>query len=110
MSFNLSPSFHVQLKMISDWHVGSGTGCPGSVDRLVLRDEDGLPFVPAKTLTGIWRDACELAAFDLDNGDPEGVWSKWVEHVFGEQPARTLPGTHTPLPPRPAILSVRPAR
>lgn len=110
MSFNLPPSFRVQLKMTSDWHVGSGTGRPGNVDRLILRDEDGLPFVPAKTLTGIWRDACELAALDLDNGCEPALWSKWVEHLFGEQPARTMPGAHTPDPPRRAALSVRPAR
>lgn len=110
MSFDLPRKFRVRLKMTSDWHVGSGVGRPGNVDRLILRDEDGLPFVPAKTLTGIWRDACELVALDLDNGDTDGGWSKWVQYIFGEQPARAEAGTHAPTPPRQAKLSVRPAR
>ena len=33
------------------------------------RDADGLPFVPAKTLRGIWRDACERVAYGLDSDD-----------------------------------------
>ena len=51
----LGNEFTVRLIMESDWHVGSGTGRPGSIDRLIIRDADGLPFVPAKTLRGIWR-------------------------------------------------------
>jgi CRISPR-associated protein Csx10 len=80
--------FQVELKMLSDWHVGSGVGRPGDIDRLIRRDPvDGLPYVPAKTLTGIWRDACERVAIGLDGGIENGPWSAWVELVFGEQPA-----------------------
>ncbi len=113
MSVPLTPlpaSFTVRLTMEADWHVGSGTGRPGSIDRLVIRDEDGLPYVPAKTLTGIWRDACERLAFGLDDGIDDGAWSRWVEHVFGEQPARRKPGEpHPERAPLPAALSVRAA-
>ena len=49
----LNQTFQLRLTMLSDWHVGSGTGRPGNIDRLVVRDDDGLPFVPAKTLRGI---------------------------------------------------------
>jgi len=72
--------------MQSDWHVGTGTGRPGSVDRLVVRDDDGLPYVPAKTLRGIWRDACERLARGLDDGKV-GDWSRLVDTIFGSQPA-----------------------
>lgn len=97
----------LKLEMLSDWHVGSGMGRPGNIDRLIARDQDGLPYVPAKTLTGIWRDAAERMAHGLDGGVP-GPWSQWVACVFGDQPARgeTDPSTR----PRPALLSVRPAR
>ena len=40
----------------TDWHIGTGTGEPGGIDQLVSRDADGLPFVGAKTLTGMLRD------------------------------------------------------
>lgn len=82
----LSENFRIRLTMESDWHVGSGMGRPGSVDRLIARDADDLPFVPAKTLRGIWRDACERLCFGLDNGQV-GAWSKLVDHLFGSQPA-----------------------
>lgn len=109
----LNESFRIQLKMESDWHIGSGTGRPGEVNRLVRRDDHGLPFIPAKTLNGIWRDACERVAYGLDDGKP-GAWSAWVPFLFGQQPGH--PGEEliekSPddyLHPRPAALSVRSA-
>ena len=82
----LPESFRIRLTMESDWHVGSGMGRPGNIDRLIVRDADGLPFVPAKTLRGIWRDACERLCRGLDNGQL-GDWSRWVDGLFGSQPA-----------------------
>ena len=124
----LKESFSIQLRMESDWHVGAGAGRPGDLDRLVLRDEAELPYVPAKTLTGIWRDACERVALGLDNGalhlGEKGEiagWSAWVGYLFGEQaghpqedrPALTPEQAATVnrhlVSPRPAALSVRSA-
>src|SRR5690554_4168640 len=84
--WTLNDTFTIRLTMLSDWHVGSGTGRPGNVDRVVARDADGLPYVPAKTLRGIWRDACERLARGLDGGT-DGEWSSLVDRVFGSQPA-----------------------
>jgi CRISPR-associated protein Csx10 len=82
----LPERFCARLTMLSDWHVGSGMGRPGSVDRLVTRDAEDLPFVPAKTLRGIWRDACERLCRALDDGQV-GAWSQTVDRLFGSQPA-----------------------
>jgi CRISPR-associated protein Csx10 len=82
---NTEKKFKIKLTMLSDWHVGTGAGRPGSVDKLIARDVDGFPFVPAKTLNGIWRDAMETLTLGLDGGN-EGKWSKWVEAIFGIQP------------------------
>jgi CRISPR-associated protein Csx10 len=79
--------FKVRLEMRSDWRVGIGAGRPGSIDSLLARDADGFPFVPAKTVNGIWRDAMEILTLGLDNGI-EGAWSKWVEVIFGIQPTQ----------------------
>ena len=81
----------LKLTFESDWHIGTGAGIPGSVDRQVLRDGDGLPYVPGKTLTGILRDAAEWVADIRDalktqeqtNG---GKWRKAVDSLFGHQP------------------------
>lgn len=84
--------FKVKLTMLSDWHVGTGAGRPGSVDKLIARDANGFPFIPAKTLNGIWRDALETLTLGLDNGgrdengNPKYEWQKFVELVFGVQP------------------------
>ncbi len=112
--WTLKDTFTIRITMISDWHVGSGTGRPGNIDRLVVRDSDGLPFVPAKTLRGIWRDACERLARGLDGGTV-GEWSSLVDRVFGSQPALGPNGPtrlhHDPAAkPIESALQVRPAR
>lgn len=110
----LPREFTVRLKFLSDWHVGSGAGRPGDIDRLLVRDVDGLPYVPAKTLRGIWRDACERLALGLDDGKP-GEWCRFVDYIFGSQPAlgqRDPTGRHhdpEEVPVESALL-VRPAR
>lgn len=98
----------------SDWHIGEGSGQPGHIDRLVRRDpRDGLPYVPAKTLTGIWRDACEQVAAGLDQGS-QGTWQAWVKALFGG--LDFVPETEQAdqarrrESPRSALLAVRPAR
>ena len=114
MTWPLPQQFRVRLTMLSDWHVGSGTGRPGNIDRLILRDRDKLPFVPAKTLRGIWRDACELLCHGLDDGQVGG-WSRFVDYLFGSQPAmgpddptgRHRDPTQKPLP---SAVQIRPAR
>ncbi|MEP7341950.1 MAG: RAMP superfamily CRISPR-associated protein [Acidobacteriota bacterium] len=119
----LNISFEVRLKMLSDWHVGSGAGRPGNIDRIVRRDAEDLPYIPAKTLTGIWRDACERVALGLDDDDKSGVWNQWIARLFGDQPAiedaeRMSAGQNGQSdeqpekdwrPPRRAVLSVRSA-
>lgn len=95
------------ITFTGDWHVGSGMNRL-EADRTIHRHpEDGLPWLPAKTVTGIWRDACEQVALGLDNGTPGG-WSTWVEILFGDQPS--LRKGNPDRKPVPARLSVREAR
>ena len=63
----MNKKFKLQITMLSDWHIGTGAGIPGSVDKKIIRDRDGFPFMPAKTINGIWRDALETLAYGLDN-------------------------------------------
>lgn len=98
----------IQIKIVfrSDWHVGEGAGAAGYIDRIVRRDpEDGLPYVPAKTLTGILRDGCERVAFGLDNALP-GAWQAFVAELFGRESKGSVQATTT----TPARLSIRPGR
>jgi len=109
----------LRFLMESDWHVGTGSGRGPAIDRAVARDEDGLVYIPAKTVTGMWRDACERLAHGLDGGDPPGGWAGLVDEIFGSQPSLGSgtggsptdgPSTPASVGPAPARLSVRPAR
>ena len=92
----------------SDWRVGTGAGVPGGLDRACIRDGDGLPYVPAKTVTGALRDAAEIVANGLDGPDGTG-WADDVAAIFGDQPG--LPNqTGEPVRPQRARLSLRAAR
>ena len=71
----------LKIEFQSDWHIGSGFGIPGSVDRQVLRDSRGIPYIPGKTLTGIIRDAAEFIA--QVRGDR---FKKLPSKLFGNQP------------------------
>jgi len=108
----LPERFRIRLTMETDWHVGSGMGRPGHLDRLIARDADGLPFVPAKTVRGIWRDACERLCRGLGDNQ-RGDWSRLVDHLFGSQPAlantvkRDAPPFEAPLE---SSLRIRSAR
>lgn len=107
----LPTTFEITLEFLSDWHVGTGQGRLGTVDAEVRRDSDKLPFVPAKTLAGVWRDACETVAETFDRAaDQPGAWRAWVTWLFGAQ----APGgdsNHRAGGPRvPAALRLTPAR
>lgn len=42
------------------WHLSSGTSAGPSMDNLVVKDSDGLPYLPGKTLKGLLREMAEL--------------------------------------------------
>lgn len=100
------PDLNGRLTMVfsSDWHCGTGQGRHGGYDRLIARDPEELPYVPAKTLLGLWRDACEKAARGLDNA-PAGAWHDVVTTVFGAAPGRADDPALAS-----GLLTVRPAR
>lgn len=105
--------FTIQIQMTSDWHVGSGTG-RGEIDSEVQRDVDDLPYIPAKSLTGILRDGCEQIALALDNGDERGKWHNWINFLLGDQPNllqgnREEDRVRIENEPRPAVVSIRSA-
>jgi len=107
MTWELSHRFDVVIELDSDWHIGSGSSQPGNVDATVARAEDGLPYIPAKSLRGVWRRACEAAARALDDG-ARGDWTAWVDVIFGDQPA--IAPAANGAPPRGGLLIVGSAR
>lgn len=51
------------------WHCGSGLAAGGDADLLVVKDKDGLPFVPGKTIKGLVKEAVDLLYHDLTSTD-----------------------------------------
>lgn len=46
-----------KVTMHSYWHCGSGLAAGADVDALVIKDKDGLPYIPGKTMKGLVREA-----------------------------------------------------
>ena len=46
-----------KIEFFSNWHCGSGLAAGADVDALVIKDKDGLPYVPGRTIKGLLRDA-----------------------------------------------------
>jgi CRISPR-associated protein Csx10 len=91
----------LDIRLESDWHIGSGEGIPGSTDRTVLRDENGLPYIPGKTLTGILRKSAKLAASVYGNkgngskgskNKDDADWDDVFLSLFGDQSRRARIG------------------
>ena len=48
-----------EIEFFSGWHCGSGLSAGADVDALVIKDKNGLPFIPGKTIKGLLREAVE---------------------------------------------------
>ena len=48
-----------EIEFYSCWHCGSGLSAGSDVDALVVKDKNGMPFIPGKTLKGLVREAME---------------------------------------------------
>lgn len=45
------------IEFYSDWHCGSGLAAGAEADSVVIKDRNGLPYVPGKTIKGLVREA-----------------------------------------------------
>lgn len=71
----------LRIKLLSYWHVGSGLGRGADLDALVLKDRDGLPYLPGRTLKGLLREAmqsCEEAG-QIKEGRTHELFGKPAE-------------------------------
>ncbi len=107
----INKAFTLKVRFDSDWQVSQGAGAPGFIDSLIRRHpQDDLPYVPAKTLTGIWRDACEQIAAGLDSeSGAAATWADVVRAIFGAID-ESGKGSRRRRAPLAAHLSVREAR
>ncbi len=56
-----------KIKFTSDWAILSGKSA-GGIDNRLLRDENGFPYIPGKTIKGVFREGYE----EIEEMLPEG--------------------------------------
>lgn len=72
-----------KIEFLSYWHIGSGISGGVDADAVVLRDKDGLPYIPGKTIKGHLRDALQTIA-DLNSDVVDiGFINKWFGNEGG---------------------------
>jgi len=67
------------IQFYSQWHCGSGLSAGADVDALVIKDKDGLPYIPGRTIKGLIREAVEDYIFLSNQPGCEAL----VEECFG---------------------------
>ena len=73
------------IEFLTDWHCSSGLVSGADIDMLVIKDRNGLPYVPGKTLKGLLKEAAVcLCEFSTDQS-----WSDFIEKTFGKQTDKT---------------------
>ena len=49
-----------KVTFLDYWHLSSGLSAGSKLDSTVTRDENGLPYIPGKTIKGLIREMAEL--------------------------------------------------
>lgn len=62
-----------KVEMYSDWHCGSGLASGADADAVVVKDKDGLPYVPGRTLKGLVSEAMDVIC-GKENSLPSGMF------------------------------------
>lgn len=70
----MSNTIKYNIEFYSYWHCGSGLAAGASADALVVKDEEGLPFVPGKTIKGLVRECVE---------EFSGLEESTIDKMFG---------------------------
>ncbi len=63
-----------KIEFYSFWQCGSGLAAGADVDALAVKDRQGLPYVPGKTIKGLLRDAATIVAANQQ---------KLIDEIFG---------------------------
>lgn len=72
-------TIYYKVTFLTWWHCGSGQAAGPDVDELAIKDSEGLPYIPGRTMKGLLKDACrQMAGYGL-----EGMDSKRINSVFG---------------------------
>jgi CRISPR/Cas system CSM-associated protein Csm3 (group 7 of RAMP superfamily) len=74
-------SIKYKVEFFTYWHIGSGTTGGTYADNLVLKDSNKLPYIPGRTLKGLFREASE----EIARLNKSLISSGEVEKLFGKR-------------------------
>lgn len=81
-----------KIKFFSYWHTGSGLSGGAETSLRAIKDEDGLPFIPGKTLKGLLREA----ATNINSLSKNLVKQDFIDILFGLGEDRHEDGRFSP--------------
>lgn len=87
----------LELEFLSDWHVGSGLGDGALADAILVRDVNGIPYIPGSAIKGALREgAWRMGLWD------EFWRSALPDYFFGKTQTPDAP----PTPNEPGVITV----
>lgn len=72
----------LKIDMLGDWHIGAGREGGAYADALVIKDSNGLPYLPGRSLRGVLKQAFTEAAQRGWFGDSS---TAYVDLLFGRE-------------------------
>jgi CRISPR/Cas system CSM-associated protein Csm3 (group 7 of RAMP superfamily) len=69
------------ITFLSEWHIGSGLGAGAELDATVLKDKDGLPYVPGKSIKGLIRQAAD----EISSMPHQKINNQTIIEIFGQK-------------------------
>lgn len=78
------PTIIYKIDFFDFWHTGSGLAGSTYADSLVIKNENGLPIIPGKTLKGLLREAAQ----ELHQLDENLVTKHFIDTIFGVKPEK----------------------
>lgn len=70
---------HYEIQFLSDWHCGSGLSAGAESDAEVIKDDNNLPYIPGKTIKGLFKDAL----MEIQQVQPEVIPLDEISKLFG---------------------------
>ncbi|OQA07799.1 MAG: RAMP superfamily protein [Bacteroidetes bacterium ADurb.Bin397] len=81
------------IQFLSDWHIGSGLSAGAESDAEVNKDENGLPYIPGKTMKGLFKAALlEMPNQFIDQQEIKNIFGYEIIDPKTKKVIRTEPG------------------
>lgn len=91
----MTKTINITIRFFSQWHCGSGTSAGADVDELVVKDKNGVPYIPGKTLKGLIREATEdYVSFSSQSEALGTLLAETFGKELGETPEQTAGCAH----------------